>query len=67
MLTYVIIILFSIAVGMVIGLLTRPNIIYEGPNSEEEVHKIFYDKEKHKCFKFNIQPLSCPKRKLFHF
>ncbi|AYV85126.1 MAG: putative ORFan [Satyrvirus sp.] len=58
--TEIVIILISIAVGMLIGLLARSGKEYHGPNAADEVKKNYYNKRNKKCYKFGIQPYKCP-------
>lgn len=60
---YLIIILSSIAVGMIIALIIRKRNIYYGPNAVEQIKKVFYNNKTKYCYKFNVKPLECPKPK----
>lgn len=53
-LSYIIILLASLSVGMIIGLIVRPRTYYHGPNANKFCKKIFYDTTCHKCIKFGI-------------
>uniref|UniRef100_A0A6C0LR38 Uncharacterized protein n=1 Tax=viral metagenome TaxID=1070528 RepID=A0A6C0LR38_9ZZZZ len=58
---YLIIILSSIAIGMIVGLLTRPNhMILHGPNANKQIKKKYYNPLNKKCHKFIVKPLTCP-------
>lgn len=62
-----IIILLFIVIGMIIGLLIRPNDSFKGPNALQESKKIYYHKPSKKCYRFAIQLLKCPlERKKYH-
>ena len=60
---YLVIILFSIFLGMIIALVFLPKNKYHGPNARKESMKIYLNKRTGKCFKYKIQPLSCPEQK----
>lgn len=59
--TSLIIVLVSIAVGMIIGLILKPEDKYHGPNAIEETKKVYFDKKTGKYIRFVIQPVVCPK------
>lgn len=59
---YLIIFLSSVAVGMIIGLLTRKKEIYHGPNARKQSKIIYKNKKSGKCLRFNIKRLMCPKK-----
>ena len=61
--TYLIIILSAIAVGMVMGLIFRPKYKYHGPNAMQESKKKYYNRKNNKCYQFIIKPLECPESK----
>lgn len=63
LLTNLIIILLSIATGMIIGTIFKPKDKYHGPNAKSECQKKYYSKKKKACIKFGIQPMECPKPK----
>jgi len=57
----IIILLSSIAVGMIVGLIvTSNNKEYHGPNAEKQSQKIFYYHKTGKCLRFGIKLLDCP-------
>ncbi|XWV26123.1 putative orfan [Tupanvirus soda lake] len=58
--TYLIIILLAIAVGMIVGIVLRPNNKYHGPNAMEQSKKIYKNKKTGKCVRFGIRRLECP-------
>ena len=61
--TYLIIFLIFFSVGMILGIVLRPNNEYHGPNALAESKKIYYDNIKGVCIKFAIVPINCPKPK----
>jgi len=58
-----IIILSSIAVGMIIGLTIRENNHYHGPNSAKQTKRIYYHHPTRKCIRFNVELQTCAKSK----
>ena len=60
---YLVIILFSIFLGMIMAVIFLPKNKYHGPNAREESMKIYLNKKTKNCFKFGIQPLQCPEPK----
>lgn len=60
---YFIIILLSIALGMMLGLMMRPSDEYHGPNAKKESRKIYYNKKNGKFIRFAIKPIECPNPK----
>lgn len=58
--TYLLIILSSIAVGMMIGLITRKEIEYHGPNALQHIKKIYISKKTNKCYRLGIKIVDCP-------
>lgn len=59
-LTYFIIILCSIVVGMLFGIIILPKYKYHGPNAKNEIQKKYIDKKNGKCFRFQVKSISCP-------
>jgi len=53
-----IIITFSIILGMLITMSTNKKYIYHGPNANEYCKKIFYNKNNNKYYKFHIMPIT---------
>ena len=60
-LSYLIIILLSIAIGMWIGLITKPSNQYQGPNAKTESKKLYLNNKTGQCIRFAIKPLTCSK------
>jgi hypothetical protein len=58
--THLLIILSSIAVGMMIGLITRKEIEYHGPNARKHINKIYISKKTKKCYKLGIKIVNHP-------
>lgn len=61
-LTYIIIILLSIVVGMLLGLMIRPTI-YRGPYAHEESRKMYQDNKTGRCLHFGIRAMNCPAKR----
>lgn len=62
-LSNVIMILVSIAIGMTIGIIIFSKNKYHGPNAGKMCQKTYYDKKTHQCFKFYVKPSNCPSSK----
>lgn len=60
-----IIILLSIAIGMILGTIFFSNSIYHGPNAKKFGQKTYYDPKTNQCAKFYVRPVNCPKKLIF--
>lgn len=58
-LNFIIIILASIATGMIFGLLVKKNKIYHGPNAKKQSREIYFHHPTKKCIKFAVKPITC--------
>lgn len=58
-----ILLLISVAIGMIIGIIFKPKDRYHGPNAKKQTKKIYYNKTTRKCFSFGIKLITCPKPK----
>lgn len=62
--SYIIIFLSSVMIGMIFGLVVlRRGPVYHGPKASEQVKKIYYHCPTNSFIQFQIQPLKCPKPK----
>jgi len=55
-----IILLSSIAVGMMIGLIIKKDISYHGPNALSHIKRIYMSKKNGKCYQMAIKLMTCP-------
>lgn len=61
-LSYAIIFLLSLLLGMGVGLILKSKPLYHGPNAEKEIQKKFYSKKLGKCIQFGIESVNCSKK-----
>ena len=58
-----VIILFSIFLGMLLALIFKPKDKFEGPNARRETKRIYLNKKTGKYFQYGIRLLKCPPTK----
>lgn len=61
----IIIILLSIAIGMMLGIIFFSKLVYHGPNAKKFCQKIYYNAKTNQCAKFYVKPINCPKKLIF--
>ena len=61
----IIVILISIAAGMIVAIILTSKTKYHGPNAKKVCKKIYYNNNEKKCLKFYIEPLMCPKKRSY--
>lgn len=59
MMEHAILLLTSIAVGMIIGLISRSEYKIHGPNAKDYISKTYQSKKNKKCYNFNIKLVNC--------
>jgi hypothetical protein len=59
LLSYLIIFLSSIAMGMITGLIIIEDKFYHGPNANKFTKKVYIDKNTSKCYHFSIKLSKC--------
>lgn len=59
----IILLLFSVLFGIIIGTIIKPNCKLHGPNAMNFCSRTYFDKNTGKYYKFGIKLLNCPNKK----